>query len=151
MSFELEFTQRPKSLSPDLRLYRRLGMLCISLSKCSTGQAASFKQLHFINSLFIDESFRRLFLAFRAKDHPAGLLSPSVDPFLNRCVNYAIGAGLVVQKEAKGGFRIKLAADGKVFVDKLKREKLVEDLFSIAETVGKVPVTEIDNSIGEGR
>ena len=151
MSFQLEFESRPHSVLPDLRLYRRLAILCISLSKCCRAKTASFKQLHFINSLFLDEKFRELFIAFRSNEAHLGMLSPSVDPYLNRCVNYGIGANLIGQKDVKAGFRVTLLKEGELFVKQLKKQEITSDIFNIASNIGLVADTEISSAIRMGR
>ncbi|MGD9476789.1 hypothetical protein [Shinella sp. G-2] len=147
---KLEFNQRPVDVPPDLRLYRRLAMVCISVSECSYGKSASFRQLHFINSLIINNSFRSLYLTFKSRRTSPQILAPSVDPYLNRCVNYAIGAGLLDQKNVRSGFKVSLTPIGIDFVAKLQKEKLASDIFALAREIGRISETEIDAAMKEG-
>ncbi|MBY5546365.1 hypothetical protein HFO61_05910 [Rhizobium leguminosarum] len=147
---ELEFKQRPIDVPADLRLYRRLAMVCISVSECCYAKSASFRQLHFINSLIINNGFRALYLTFRSRRTSPQILAPSVDPYLNRCVNYAIGAGLLDQKDVKSGFKVSLTQMGIAFVGDLRKEELASDIFSIASEIGRISETEIDAAMKEG-
>lgn len=144
---ELEFKQRPIDVPSDLRLYNRLAMLTISMSECCRGSTASLRQLHFLNSLYRDDKFRSLYLEFKSKKFSLKILSPSADPYLNRCINYAIGAGLVEQKKVQNGFRLTLSEKGKGFVKDLKKQKLAEGIFFLSKTFGKIPETEIEDAL----
>lgn len=148
--FELEFTQRPIDVPADLRLYRRLAMVCISVSACCFSASASFKQIHFINTLMIDEYFRSLYLLFKKNRTSPHLLTPSLDPYLNRCVNYALGAELLSQKKIKDGFKVSLTPKGVDFLNSLKKEKLALDIFTVALEIGRVSEREVDEAMKEG-
>lgn len=144
---ELEFKQRPVDIPSDLRLYNRLAMLAVSMSECCRGSTASLRQLHFLNSLYIDAKFRDLYLEFKSKKFSLKILSPSADPYLNRCVAYAIGAKLIEQKKVKKGFRLILTQTGKDFVAALRKERLAADIFSLSKTFGKIPEKEIQDAL----
>jgi hypothetical protein len=148
---ELEFHQRPVDVPADLRLYRRLAMVCISISECCRAGSASFNQLHFINSLLINEDFRDLYMEFKTARFSPKILAPSADPYLNRCVNYAIGAGLLDQKGVQRGFRVELTDKGRVFVKSLRSEQLAMDVFTLAKEIGRISETEAQSVIKEGR
>ncbi|MBI1326987.1 MAG: hypothetical protein GC136_05030 [Alphaproteobacteria bacterium] len=141
---ELEFKQRPIDVPSDLRLYRRLSMLCVSLSVCCRGGSASFKQLHFLNALMIDSKFYNLYTGFKKHKFTLKILCPSADPYLNRCVNYALGAGLVNQKKVQNSFKIELSDRGKDFVDSLKNEDLALDIFDLCKSIGKISDKEVN-------
>lgn len=147
---QLEFNQRPVDVPADLRLYRRLAMVCISVSECCYAKSASFRQLHFINSLILNKAFRERYLIFRSKRTSPQILAPSVDPYLNRCVNYAIGAALLEQKDVKAGFKVILTSSGIQFVANLRKEKLAFDIFSIVREIGRISEKEIDAAMQEG-
>ncbi|ANL30757.1 hypothetical protein AMC90_PC00107 (plasmid) [Rhizobium phaseoli] len=147
---ELEFHQRPVDVPADLRLYRRLAMVCISVSECCRAGSAAFKQLHFINSLFINDDFRAQYMEYRSVRHAPRVLAPSVDPYLNRCVNYAIGAGLLDQKDIQRGFKVELTDKGKDFVKALRSEQLTLDIFALARQIGKISESEVQTVVGEG-
>ena len=148
---ELEFHQRPVDVPSELRLYRRLAMLCVSMSECCRGGSASFKQLHFLNSLFIDDKFRDLYLGFKLKKFSLGILCPSADPYLNRCVSYAIGAQLIEQKQIQSAFKVTLTQTGKDFVVRLKNQQLAGDVFDICRRIGKISDTEANTALGIGK
>jgi hypothetical protein len=148
---ELEFHQRPVDVPSDLRLYRRLAMLCVSMSECCRSGSASFKQLHFLNSLFIDEKFRDLYLDFKLRRFSLKILCPSADPYLNRCVNYAIGAQLIEQKQIQNGFKVTLTQAGKDFVALLKDQQLASDVFDFCRRIGKISDTEVQTALTMGK
>ncbi|RUV30478.1 hypothetical protein [Mesorhizobium sp. M5C.F.Ca.IN.020.32.2.1] len=147
---EIEFTQRPVDVPADLRLYRRLAMVCISVSECCRAGSASFKQLHFINSLFINEDFRGPYMEFRSVRFSPRILAPSADPYLNRCVNYAMGAGLLDQKDVQRGFRVELTDKGTDFVKSLRSQQLAMDVFALAREVGRISENEVQTVMREG-
>jgi hypothetical protein len=144
---ELNFQQRPVDVPVDLRLYRRLAILIIAIGKCCPGQSASLRQLHFYNALFIDPDFYDSYLKFKKNDFFMGVLSPSADPYLNRCIGYAIGLNLIKQKIIQNGFRLVITQEGKQFLKNLEEYKLTKDIFMQAEFVGKIPETEIKRAI----
>lgn len=148
---ELEFHQRPIDVPSDLRLYRRLAMLCISMSECCRGGSASFNQLHFINAVLIDERFRQLYKDFKSKKFTLKVLCPSADPYLNRCVNYAIGAGLLQQKQVQNSFKVSITDEGKSFVTHLKENGLASDVFAICSSIGKVSDSEVQTALRMGK
>jgi hypothetical protein len=86
-------------------------------------------------------------MEFKLSRSTLKVLSPSADPYLNRCVNYAIGAGLVGQKKIKNGFRVELLLNGKEFVRRLLEQKLAEDIFSISTEIGKISGSEIQRAL----
>jgi len=141
---ELEFKQRPIDVPSDLRLYRRLSMLCISLSVCCRGGSASFKQLHFINALMLDPKFYNLYAGFKKHKSTLKILCPSADPYLNRCVNYALGSDLIRQKKVQNSFKVELSDKGKDFVVSLKNEELAADVFGLCESIGKISDKEVN-------
>lgn len=147
---ELEFTQRSVDVPADLRLYRRLAMVCISIEECCKGNTGSFKQLHFVNSLYLDQRFREIYLEYKSRRISLKILTPSADPYLNRCVNYALGAGLLEPKPIKTSFKLMLSSRGKQFVANLKDENLAEDIFAISKQVGRISETEINNALRIG-
>ncbi|TBC96381.1 hypothetical protein ELH26_21165 [Rhizobium leguminosarum] len=147
---EIEFNQRPVDVPADLRLYRRLAMVCISVSECCRAGSASFKQLHFINSLFINEDFRSLYMEFKFARFSPRILAPSADPYLNRCVNYAIGAGLLDQKDVQRGFKVELTEKGKDFVKSLRNDQLALDVIALAKEIGKISENEVQAAMREG-
>ncbi len=144
---ELNFQQRPVDVPVDLRLYRRLAILIIAIGKCCPGQSASLRQLHFYNALFIDADFYDSYIKFKKNDLFIGVLSPSADPYLNRCIGYAIGLDLIEQKIIKNGFRLVITQEGKHFLKNLEENRLTKDIFMQAEVVGKIPETEIKRAI----
>lgn len=144
---QLDFKQRPVDVPSELRLYRRLSMLCISMSECCRGGTANLRQLQFLNSLYLDEAFLNLYIDFKLNRLSLKILSPSADPYLNRCIHYAIGANLIEQKKIKNGFRVVINEDGKSFVKLLKKEKLAQDIFEISSKIGKVSEPEINNAL----
>ncbi len=144
---KLEFKQRPVDIPADLRLYRRLAMLIVSLSECCRGGTGSLKQLHFINSFYLDKNFRTLYLEFRNKKISLRILSPSADPYLNRCINYAIAADLILQKKIQTGIRFALTDSGKIFLNNLKNDGLIEDVFRMSSFLGKISETEIETAL----
>jgi hypothetical protein len=144
---QLDFKQRPVDVPSELRLYRRLSMLCISMSECCRGSVASLRQLQFLNSLYLDEGFRVLYLDFKLNRSSLKILSPSADPYLNRCIHYAIGANLISQKEIQNGFRLMLNEEGNLFVKLLKNQKLAQDIFEISLKIGKISETEISSAL----
>lgn len=135
---ELEFQQRPVDIPSDLRLYRRLAMLCISISECCHGKSASFKQLHFINSLLLDKKFFDLYRSSKNTKHIPNILPSSADPYLNRCVNYAVGIGLIEQKKLKNNFKVILSERGNEFVNLLRQQNLISDIFDLCREIGKI-------------
>jgi hypothetical protein len=147
---KLEFTQRNVDVPADLRLYRRLAMVCISAHECCKGSAASFKQLHFINSLYLDLRFREIYFEYKSRRITLKILTPSADPYLNRCVNYALGIGLLAPKPIKSSFKLMLSDSGKQFVANLKSQNLAEDIFAISQEIGKISETEINNALRIG-
>lgn len=144
---ELNFQQRPVDVPVDLRLYRRLAILIIAIGKCCPGQLASLRQLHFYNALFIDPDFYDSYIRFKKNDIFKGILSPSADPYLNRCIGYAIGLNLIAQKVIKNGFRLVITQEGRCFLKSLEENGLAKDIFMQAELVGKIPETEIKRAI----
>lgn len=144
---ELDFLQRPIDISSDLRLYRRLAMLVISLSECCRGNTGSLRQLHFINSFYLDDKFQELYLTFREGYLPLKILSPSADPYLNRCINYALGAEIIEQKKIQNGYRLILTKKGEVFLENLKELELANDLFALSRTLGKLSDTDINKVV----
>ncbi len=141
---ELKFKQRPIDIPSDLRLYRRLSMLCISLSECCRAGSASFKQLHFINSLMMDQKFHDFYTEYKKHKFTLKILCPSADPYLNRCVNYALGAGLVKQKNVQNSFKIELSDEGREFVGLLKNEQLAADILDLCKSIGKTSDKEVN-------
>ena len=108
------------------------------------------RQLHFTNSLILNSTFRYRYLAFKARETSPQILAPSVDPYLNRCVNYAIGAGLLKQKDVKSGFKVVLTPAGAAFVADLRKAELATDIFVVAKEVGRMSETEISAALREG-
>lgn len=144
---KLNFQQRPVDVPVDLRLYRRLAILIIAIGKCCPGKSASLRQLHFYNALFIDPDFYNSYLRFKKNDFFMGVLSPSADPYLNRCIGYAVGLNLIAQKIIKNGFRLIITPEGELFLKSLEEHGLTKDIFMQAELVGKIPETEIKRAI----
>ncbi|RYD50626.1 MAG: hypothetical protein EOP52_13705 [Sphingobacteriales bacterium] len=144
---ELEFHQRPVDVPVELRLYRRLALLTVSMAECCRAGVASFKQLHFLNSLYMDSTFRSLYFEFKHKRFSLRILSPSADPYLNRCVSYALAAGLIETKDIKSGYRVSLTENGKTFVAALKKEKYLTDVFELYYSLGKISEAEIENAL----
>ena len=122
-------------------------MVCASIAECCKGNTGSFKQLHFINSLYLDPSFREIYMEYKALRISLKILTPSADPYLNRCVNYALGAELLEPKPLKGSFKLMLSNSGKQFVANLKDQHLVEDIFAVSKQIGKISETEINNAL----
>lgn len=137
---ELEFNKRPIDIPADLRLYRRLAMLCISIHKCSKDNSASFKQLHFFNTLLLNKKFLENYRRIKNKKSNSNLniLSPSIDPYLNRCVNYAIGANLVEQIRTRKNYKIHLTLSGQSFVQYLEEEEIMNNIFTLCDELGKI-------------
>jgi hypothetical protein len=144
---ELNYQQRPVDVPVDLRLYRRLAILIIAIGKCCPGQSASLRQLHFYNALFIDFDFYDSYIKFKNSHLFIGVLSPSADPYLNRCIGYAIGLNLISQKIIQKGFRLEVTQEGKDFLKRLEVSGLAKDILVRSELVGKIPETEIKRAI----
>ena len=142
---ELKFNQRPVEVPSDLRLYRRLSILCISLSECCRGNSASFKQLNFINALIMNQNFLSIYIDYKKNKIPLKNLCPPADPYHIRCVNYAMGVGLVNQKKIKYTFKVELSEYGRDFVDSIKKEELVTDVFDHCKGIGTISEKEINS------
>lgn len=110
-----ELTPRPEPVPGDLRLVWGIALIVLMLGR-SRGKRASLQKLH-----FLAHSVRTREARHEAQSVFDGALRPSdfvvrVEPWLNRGIAFAKGAGLI---ELEGGKRVKLTPQGMEFLDVL--------------------------------
>jgi hypothetical protein len=116
-----ELTARPDPLPGDLRLSWGIALVLLILAK-SRGKKASLQKLHFVaHSIRTKQSRTDAQQVFAGERHPADILV-RVEPWLNRALAFARGAGLV---DVEGGKAAKLTAVGQEVADRVLHDETV--------------------------
>lgn len=110
------FRDQPTAIKGDLRPLWRMCLVVLLMRKCCRSNRTSYAKLHVLNWAMLNEANRaKLLRLANGESEPTDVLV-RIEPFLNVAVNYALGEGLI---EQKNGDRLVLSTRGVTLADKL--------------------------------
>ena len=115
-SMPFVFRDQPTAIKGDLRPLWRMCLVVLLMRKCCRGNRTSHAKLHVLNWAMLNETNRTNLLKLTSGESKPTDILVRIEPFLNVAVNYALGEGLI---EQKNGDRLVLSTRGVTLADKL--------------------------------
>lgn len=103
------FGHRPVGVPGDLRPAWRVGLILLAMKRCCVGGRTSFARLHLLSWTSLDSRSGTDLLTTLSEGVRSGVPLVRVEPALNRAVDRAVGAGLLIRE---GGTRVALTPAG---------------------------------------
>ncbi|MBN8646759.1 MAG: hypothetical protein J0L55_02305 [Caulobacterales bacterium] len=137
------FSIRARGISSDLRLFGRLTILLISIDRCCWRKVANLEQLHILNTLFLKARNGENYLNRDISDNP-GAFNFNIDPYLNKCIQYALAYGLIERTTSKSGYSLFLTTKGTEYLKVLQDSGEIDEYMDIGMRIGVLTRSEIN-------
>ena len=129
---KIKFSPKNRPIYPELRIMYRIVQILLILDISSRGKKSSLIRLHLFNWGLNCQENRTALLKF-ARDMKQGINFWSVDPMLNRAVEFAVADKLI--KRENNNYSI--TDEGKAYITLVKNNEVFDNDISLLKMIGK--------------